>query len=59
MTMDFYPTPKTPRSQEEAEAYLTKYGVRLPSNVKIKWCPPDTKYTKSPKAGVCTFILRC
>jgi len=33
--MDFDPTPKTIRSQEEVEAYLMKYGVHLPSNVKL------------------------
>ena len=50
--MDFDPTPKTLRSQEEIEAYMTKYGVCLSSNVKLEWCPPDTKYTKASKAGV-------
>ena len=49
--MDFNPTSKTIRSQDEVEAYLTKYGVRLPSNVKTEWCPPDIEYTKAPKIG--------
>ena len=32
--MDFDPTPKIIRSQEGLQAYLIKYGVHLPSNVK-------------------------
>jgi len=50
MTMDFDPTPKALRNQEEVEAYLMKYGIRLPSNVKVKWCPPDTEYKKAIEA---------
>jgi len=50
-TMDFDPMPKILRSQKELDGYLARYGVRLPSNVKVEWYPPDTDYTEAPEAG--------
>ena len=37
--MDFDLTPKALRDQKEVEAYMMKYDVQLPSNVKVEWCP--------------------
>ena len=48
--MDFDPTPKALRDQKEVEAYMMKYDVQLPSNVKVEWCPSDTEYKKAPEA---------
>ena len=44
-TKDFDPMPKILRSQKEVDEYLARYGVRLPSNVKVEWCPAETDYT--------------
>ena len=43
--MDFDLMPKIFRSQKEVDEYLARYGVRLPSNVKVEWCPAETDYT--------------
>jgi len=49
--MDFDPILKAIHNQKEVEDYLVKYGVHLPSNVKVEWCPPNTNYTKSSRIG--------
>jgi len=51
IAMDFDLTTTTLHNQAEVEKYLLKYGVRLPSNVRVNWCPSDTDYTKAMKAG--------
>ena len=43
--MDFDPTLKTLRNQKVFNEYLVQYVIRLPSNIKVEWCPPDTGYT--------------
>ena len=37
--MDFDPKPRVLYSQKEM------YGVRLPSNIEVEWCPPETNVT--------------
>ena len=59
MAMDFDPTPKTIRSQEGVEAYLIKYGVHLPSNVKSSGVLYTPNTQRLLRLGVCTFILKC
>ena len=50
-TIGFDPTPKALHSQKEVEAYPTKYGIRLPSNVKVEWCPLNTELANAPEGG--------
>ena len=49
--MDFDPVKSTLHNQVEVEKYLLKYGVRLPSNIWVDWCPPNTDYTNALKVG--------
>jgi len=49
--MDFDLTPKIFRNQKEVDGYLARYGIQLPSNIKVEWCPLDTDYTEAPKTG--------
>ena len=49
--MNFDPKLKVLCSRKEVDEYLARDGVRLPSNVKVKWYPPDTDYTEAPEAG--------
>ena len=51
IAMDFDPAIRTLHNQVDVEKYLLKYGVCLPSNVRVDWCPSDTNYTKAPRAG--------
>ena len=47
-TMDLDPTLKI-LSSKKVDEYLAKYGVRLSSNVNVKWCPVKTDYIVAPK----------
>ena len=49
--MNFDPTPKILCSQKEVDEYLARYGIRLPSNVKVEWRPAETDYKVAPKPG--------
>jgi len=42
-TIDFDSTLKALRSQKEVDEYLVRYGIRLPSNIKVEWCLYYTK----------------
>jgi len=46
--MDFDPKTWVLHSQKEVDAYLAKYGVRLPSNVQVESCPADTDFMMAP-----------
>ena len=50
-TMDFDSMLKILSSQKGVDEYLVRYGVWLPSNVKVEWCPSNTDYTETPKTG--------
>jgi len=49
--MNFDPKLKVLCSRKEVDEYLARDGVRLPSNVKVEWCPSDTDYTEALEAG--------
>jgi len=35
-------------SQTDVDEYLARYGVRLSPGVRVKLCPQDTEFVKSP-----------
>jgi len=43
--MDFDPKPRVLYSQKEVVEYLAMYDIRLPSNIEVEWCPPETNVT--------------
>jgi len=48
--MDFH-SKTTLHSQNEVDDYLARYGVRLPSNIQMEWCPANTDFSVDPPVG--------
>ena len=49
--MDFNPRTMRLHSQADVDEYLARYGVRLYPIIKVKFCPQDTEFVKSPPNG--------